>query len=63
MKRYKGVSQRVRKRVEEIFGWMKATAGTAKTRFRGIRRVTADFLSTMTAYNLIRMARLEPATP
>ena len=57
------VSQVRRKRVEEIFGWMKATAGKAKTRFRGIRRVTADFLSTMTAYNLIRMARLEPATP
>jgi len=57
------VSQVRRKRVEEIFGWMKATAGKAKTRFRGIRRVMADFLSTMTAYNLIRMARLEPAAP
>ena len=55
------VSQVRRKRVEEIFGWVKATAGKAKTRFRGIRRVAADFLSTMTAYNLIRIARLEPA--
>ncbi len=55
------VSQVRRKRVEEIFGWVKATAGKAKTRFRGIHRVTADFLSTMTAYNLIRIARLEPA--
>ena len=50
-----------RKRVEEIFGWVKATAGKAKTRFRGKRRVTAELLATMTAYNLIRMARLEPA--
>lgn len=56
------VSQIRRKRVEEIFGWMKGTAGKAKTRFRGLRRVAADFLSTMTAYNLIRIARLELAT-
>lgn len=56
------VSQVRRKRVEEIFGWVKAAAGKAKTRFRGIRRVAAGFLSTMTAYNLIRSARLEPAT-
>lgn len=55
------VCQVRRKRVEEIFGWVKATAGKAKTRFRRIHRVTADFLSTMTAYYLIRMARLEPA--
>ncbi len=55
------VRQVRRKRVEEIFGWVKATAGKAKTRFRGLRRVTADFLSTMTANNLIRMVRLEPA--
>ncbi len=55
------VSQVRRKRVEEIFGWVKATAGKANTRFRGIPCVAADFLSTMTAYNLIRIARLDPA--
>ncbi len=56
------VSQVRKKRVEEIFGWMKASAGKAKTRFRGLQRVAADFPSTMTAYNLLRIARLQLAT-
>jgi IS5 family transposase len=56
------VSQRIRKRVEEIFGWGKTIGGLAKTRFRGLARVAAHVLSVMTAYNLIRMARMEPST-
>ncbi len=57
-----GISQRIRKRVEEIFGWGKTVGGLAKTRFRGLARVAAHVLVVMTAYNLIRMARMEPAS-
>ena len=56
------VSQRIRKRVEEIFGWTKTIGGLAKTRFRGLARVAAHVLSVMTAYNLVRMARMESST-
>jgi IS5 family transposase len=56
------VSQRIRKRVEEIFGWSKTVGGMAKTRYRGLARVAAHVLSVMTAYNLIRMARIESST-
>jgi len=53
------MSQRKRKRVEEIFGWAKTVGGMAKTRFRGAARVAAQFVMTVSAYNLVRMARLE----
>ncbi len=53
------MSQRKRKRVEEIFGWAKTVGGMAKTRFRGVARVAAHLVMTMSAYNLVRMARLE----
>jgi transposase len=53
------MSQRRRKRVEEIFGWAKTVAGMGKTRFRGAMRVGAQFLLAMTAYNLVRIARLQ----
>ena len=52
------VSQRRRKRVEEIFGWAKTRAGQAKTRFRGRRRVEASFTLALAAYNLIRLPKL-----
>jgi len=52
------VSQRVRKRIEEAFGWAKTVAGLAKTKLRGTRRVAFKFTFTMAAYNLIRMPRL-----
>jgi transposase len=52
------VSQRVRKRIEEAFGWAKTVAGLAKTKLRGTRRVAHQFTFTMAAYNLIRMPRL-----
>lgn len=54
------VSQRVRKRVEEIFGWMKTVGVCRKTRFRGLERVQWGFTLTMAAYNLIRMSNLLP---
>lgn len=54
------VSQRVRKRVEEIFGWMKTVGGLRKTRYRGIQRTGLWAYLVATAYNLLRMARLLP---
>ena len=52
------VSQRIRKRIEEIFGWVKVQAGQDKTRFRGRRRVEASFTLALAAYNLIRLPKL-----
>jgi transposase len=51
-------SQRVRKRVEEAFGWAKTIAGLAKTKLRGTGRNAFRFTFTMAAYNLIRMPKL-----
>lgn len=56
------VSQRVRKRVEEIFGWLKTTGCLRKTRHRGLHRVGWMFEFSMTAYNLVRMRNLIWAT-
>ena len=52
------VSQRIRKRIEEIFGWVKIPSGQAKTKFRGRRRVDASFTLSLAAYNLIQLPRL-----
>jgi transposase len=49
------VSQRVRKRVEEIFGWLKTVALVRKTRHRGVRRVGWLFTFAAAVYNLIRI--------
>ena len=51
-------SQVARKRIEEAFGWAKATAGFRKTRHRGLGRVGWQFTFTMAAYNLIRLPKL-----
>lgn len=51
-------SQRIRKRVEEVFGWIKQSAGLRQTRHRGIERVSAVFALAVTAYNLIRLPKL-----
>jgi transposase len=58
------VSQRIRKRIEESFGWIKATAGLAKTRHRGLDRAGWMFTLTAAACNLVRLPKLlaEPAT-
>ena len=53
-----GLSQRVRKRVEEIFGWMKPVGGFRRTRYRGLDRTGLAGYLVGTAYNLVRMARL-----
>lgn len=51
-------SQRKRKRVEEVFGWMKEIALQRKTKFRGLRRVAWMFTFAAAAYNLVRMRNL-----
>lgn len=51
-------SQRLRKRVEEIFGWLKTTGGLRKTKHRGLERVGWMFNFAVTAYNLVRMRNL-----
>jgi transposase len=55
------VSQRKRKRVEEVFGWMKTVALQRKTRFRGLERVAWMFTFAAAAYNLVRMRNLQTA--
>lgn len=52
------VSQRVRKRIEEIFGWLKTVAGWRKSRFRGLDRTEHGFHLALAAYNLTRMPKI-----
>jgi IS5 family transposase len=52
------ISQRKRKRVEEIFGWLKTVGGLRKTRHRGVARVEWMFCFALAAYNLVRMRNL-----
>ena len=57
-----GVSQRRRKRVEEIFGWLKTVGLMRKTRHRGTRRVDWMFTFALAAYNLVRIRTLTAPT-
>ena len=52
------VSQRIRKRIEEAFGWIKTIAGQEKTRFKGRDRVGWAFTFAAAAYNLVRLPKL-----
>jgi hypothetical protein len=52
------VSQRKRKRIEEIFGWVKTVGNLRKTRHRGVNTVAWVFTFTAAAYNLVRMRNL-----
>jgi len=52
------ISQRVRKRVEEVFGWLKSVGGFRRTRYRGLARTQLAGYLVATAYNLVRIARL-----
>jgi len=52
------VSQRKRKRIEEVFGWMKTVGTLRKTRHRGLQTVRWVFTFTAAAYNLVRMRNL-----
>jgi transposase len=57
------ISQRIRKRIEEAFGWAKTVAGLRKMRHRGLPKVGWQFTLAMAAYNLVRLPKLlaEPA--
>jgi IS5 family transposase len=50
------ISGRLRKRVEEIFGWMKTVGGLQRTRYRGIERSQAWAYFVASSYNLLRLA-------
>jgi transposase len=52
------VSLRIRKRIEEAFGWAKTVAGMRKARHRGLPKVDWQFCFAMAAYNLTRLPRL-----
>lgn len=52
------ISQKIRKRVEELFGWIKTTGCLRKTRHRGLERVDWMFTFSVAAYNLTRMRNL-----
>lgn len=52
------VSLRIRKRIEEVFGWIKTTGALRKTRHRGTGRVGWIFTLTAAAYNLVRLPKL-----
>lgn len=53
-----GISLRCRKRIEEVFGWIKAQAGFAKVKVRGRPKVAAVFGFAIAAYNLVRLPKL-----
>jgi len=52
------LSQRIRKRVEEIFGWLKTVAGGRKLRYRGVARNQLWAEMALAGYNLVRLAKL-----
>jgi IS5 family transposase len=56
-------SQKARKRVEEVFGWMKTAAGLRQTRHRRLDRVAGQLAFAAAAYNLVRLPRLLGASP
>lgn len=57
------ISQRLRKRVEEIFGWMKMVANFRSPKYRGTKRVGWHFALVAAAYNLVRMRNLLSTSP
>ena len=52
------ISQRIRKRIEEPFGWSKTVGLAAKTMLRGLERVGGQFIFHLAAYNLVRLPKL-----
>jgi transposase len=55
------ISQRIRKRVEEIIGWMKTVGGLRRSRYRGLERTQAWGYFVAGTYNLLRLAKLGAA--
>lgn len=56
------ISQRKRKSIEQVFGWLKTVAGLRKTRHRGAQRVGWMFVFSMAAFDLMRISHLEMAS-
>jgi transposase len=56
------VSQRIRKRVEAIFGWCKTVGGLARSHFIGLKKTLQQMQIVASAYNLLRLSRLETMT-
>lgn len=56
-------SQKVRKRIEEIFGWSKTTGCFRKSRYRGVERTHAQGQYVVASWNLVRMAKLMTGAP
>ena len=52
------ISQRLRKRIEEGFGWTKTVGGLAQVKVRGLDKVRAAFIFAMAAYNIVRLPKL-----
>lgn len=57
------ISQRCRKRIEEIFGWGKTTGGLHQLKVRGLAKVKTVFTLAIAAYNIVRLPKLLAATP
>lgn len=57
------VSQRIRKRIEEGFGWAKTVGALRKTKFRGLPRLNFQAQLTFAAYNLLRIRNLMAEVP
>jgi Transposase DDE domain len=53
------ISQRIRKRIEEPFGWIKTIAGGRKLRYKGTQRNRAWFLLAGAVYNVLRITALD----
>ena len=58
-----GASLRIRKRIEEGFGWTKEIAGLAQVKLRGLARVDFAFVLGLAAYNLVRLPKLLAGAP
>ena len=56
------LSQRARKRVEEVFGWVKTVGGGRKLRYCGVARNRFWMEMTTASYNLVRLSKLTPAS-
>ena len=56
-------SQKLRKRIKEIFGWCKEVGGLRRTRKRGADRVGLSTLLILASYNLVRMGKLLGSPP
>ena len=57
------ISLRIRKRIEEGFGWAKQVAGLAQVKLRGLARVDFAFVLGLAAYNLVRLPKLLASPP